>query len=133
MIREVARVGAAGRCATRRPLAGPLIALSALLALTSLGCKKTVLSSENAAPGDSEALAAVLVAADRADGAEDKVVARCAVCGLGMDGSADFTATHAGYTFRFCSAECRELFQRDPDKALARLNLSSPAGPAAAP
>lgn len=124
---------AAGRCAVRRPLARPFIALTVLFALTSLGCKKTLLSSEDAGLGDSEVSAAVLVAADRADGAEDKVVARCAVCGLGMDGSADFTATHAGYTFHFCSAECRELFQRNPAKVLARLDLPSPAPSAAAP
>lgn len=76
-------------------------------------------------PASSEAdLAAFLVAADSADGAEDKVVARCAVCGLAMDGSAEITSTYAGYTFHHCSAHCRELFDRGPVEVLARLEFS---------
>lgn len=73
-------------------------------------------------------LAALLVAADRADGSEDKVVFRCAVCGLAMDGSAEITSTWQGYDFHHCSEHCRELFDRDPEKILTRLELPLPAG-----
>jgi len=59
------------------------------------------------------ALEAILAKADLVDGAEDKVVARCPGCGLGMDGSADH-AVHAGdYTLHFCSEQCKEAFSED--------------------
>jgi YHS domain-containing protein len=65
--------------------------------------------------------AAVLSAADRADGAEDRVVGKCAVCKLGMDGSSEFASAHAGYSFHLCSAHCKETFDHDPVKVLKRL------------
>ncbi len=65
--------------------------------------------------------AAVLAAADRADGAEDRVVGKCAVCKLGMDGSPEYTSVHAGYAFHLCSAHCKETFDHDPVKVLKRL------------
>lgn len=64
---------------------------------------------------------AVLVAADLADGQADRVVHRCAVCNLGMDGSAEHGSLHAGYTFHLCSAHCKETFDHDPEAVLRRL------------
>lgn len=81
-------------------------------------------------PGGQESTAALLVAADRADGNEDHVVTRCAVCGLGMDGSPDITSSWEGYTFHHCSPHCREQFTRDPGKVLARLELPATQPPA---
>lgn len=69
--------------------------------------------------------AEVLAAADNADGAVDRVVSKCAVCGLGMDGSPSHVSSHAGYEFHLCSAECKETFDRDPERVLARLARQS--------
>ncbi len=92
----------------------------------------TILTSDDAAPphilGKRVAAAVeggcgglVCAAADAADGNTDHVVARCAVCGLGMDGVAEHAATFEGYTLYFCSAECRESFEANPKAILARL------------
>ncbi len=88
--------------------------------LVLVGCSQGTPSAERATaePGDR---AAVLAAADAADGTTDHVVARCAVCGLGMDGVAEHAATFEGYTLYFCSAECRESFEANPKAILARL------------
>lgn len=64
---------------------------------------------------------AVLAAADLADGRADGVVHRCAVCSLGMEGSAEHTSFHAGYTFHLCSSHCKETFDHDPEAVLRRL------------
>ena len=62
-----------------------------------------------------------LAAADLADGAEDRVVAKCAVCNLSMDGKPELTSTYTGYTFHLCSAHCKETFDHDPAKVLDRI------------
>lgn len=74
-----------------------------------------------APPAPSVDRAAVLAKADAADGTSDHVVSNCAVCALDMEGSSDHTASLSGYTLHFCSAECRETFQHNPDAVLARL------------
>jgi YHS domain-containing protein len=66
--------------------------------------------------------AAVLAKADAADGAVDTVVSKCAVCSLAMEGDAAYSSTYAGYTFHLCSAHCKETFDHDPAKVLARLD-----------
>jgi hypothetical protein len=45
---------------------------------------------------------AKLAAADKLDGATDKVVHRCPACKLGMDGSEKYALRTAGYTLHFC-------------------------------
>jgi YHS domain-containing protein len=68
-----------------------------------------------------ESEAAKLEAADAADGAKDHVVAKCAVCGLGMDGKPEHASRYAGYELHFCSDECKETFDHDPSAVLRRL------------
>ncbi len=103
-----------------------VVALALLLALGCGGGSSR--SGGDAASGAAAALDvnAVLAAADQADGSEDRVVHRCAVCGLGMDGSPEITSTWRGYTFYHCSQHCREQFDRDPVKVLARLEVPPP-------
>lgn len=72
-------------------------------------------------PGPGYDQAAVLAAADGADGSVDRVVHRCAVCSLSMDGEAKHASEHAGYTFHHCSAHCKETFDHDPHAVLKRL------------
>lgn len=108
----------------------------AIVALVAMGCGGgSSPSGDDAAAGAAAALDvnAVLAAADRADGSEDRVVYRCAVCGLGMDGSPDITSTFQGYTFHHCSTHCRELFDRDPVKVLMRLEVAPSEGAEARP
>lgn len=66
-------------------------------------------------------LHAILAKADAADGKEDHVVSKCAGCGLGMDGKAEFAATAHDYTIYFCSAECKEHGTEDMDKTIMAL------------
>ena len=75
------------------------------------------------AAGATEAEAAKLKAADAADGTADRVVAKCAVCGLAMDGTPDHVSLYAGYELHFCSAECKETFDQDPRAVLRRLPM----------
>ncbi len=105
----------------------------ALFGVAAAGCGGRDGPQAASTPIDQQRVGELLAAADRADGTEDHVVARCAVCGLGMDGSAEITSTYAGYTFHHCSVHCRELFDRDPGKILARLELPPPEGAAAEP
>ncbi len=63
--------------------------------------------------------AACLDQADARDGATDKVVHKCAGCGLGMDGDAAFASTHGGMTFHSCSDGCKMRLDADPAGVLA--------------
>ncbi len=58
--------------------------------------------------------------ADLQDGTADKVIHRCANCGLGMDGSADHASTVGEFTAHACSASCKAAFDADPAGVLAR-------------
>lgn len=92
----------------------------ALLGLAVLaGCGRG--GGVGAAPGADKAEAAKLAAADAADGARDHVIAKCAVCGLAMDGTAEHVSHYAGYELRFCSGECKETFDHDPHAVIRRL------------
>ncbi len=88
------------------------------LVLLAAGCG---VAGEDPTPGPTAAERAVIAAADAADGAEDHVVSKCAVCGLNMDGSPEFASEYAGATFHFCSTDCKALFDKDPHAVLARL------------
>lgn len=81
-------------------------------------------ATEEAAPETEEATgnAAILAKADAADGVEDKVVSKCSMCSLGMEGDPSHTTTHEGYELHFCSKSCKKSFEKDPDKGLAALN-----------
>jgi YHS domain-containing protein len=93
-----------------------------VLVLLVLGCGQAEVSPPAAAatpaPVSEEAR---LVAADLADGSEDHVVSKCAVCSLSMDGKPELTSAYAGYTFHHCSAHCKETFDHDPTKVVSRI------------
>lgn len=92
------------------------------LALVIVGCGKAEVSRPVAAATPAAASEeARLVAADLADGAEDHVVSKCAVCNLSMDGKPEFASTYSGYSFHLCSAHCKETFDHDPAKVVARI------------
>ncbi len=88
------------------------------LVLLAAGCGG---AGDDTAAGPTDAERAVIAAADVADGSADHVVAKCAVCGLAMDGSPEFASEYAGTTFHLCSADCKALFDKDPHAVLARL------------
>ena len=52
----------------------------------------------------------ILVAADKGDGQEDKVVANCGGCALGMLGRAEHSLTAGDYEMHFCSEDCKTRF-----------------------
>ncbi|MEW6338916.1 MAG: hypothetical protein AB1625_16130 [Acidobacteriota bacterium] len=97
---------------------GTVLIVGVLLFLPACGAGPQAPAAVGEKPFDG---ASVLAAADRADGAEDRVVGKCAVCKLGMDGSPEFTSVHAGYALHLCSAHCKETFDHDPVKVLRRL------------
>ena len=76
-------------------------------------------------PPDPQAVADKLAKADAADGAVDKVVSKCAGCGLAMNGKKEITATTAGYTLHFCSESCKRQFEKDPARAVMAMKIPS--------
>jgi hypothetical protein len=68
-------------------------------------------------------LEAVLAKADLVDGTEDKVVARCPGCGLGMDGSAEHAAHAGDYALHFCTEQCKDAFSTDLAGSLMAMAL----------
>jgi YHS domain-containing protein len=94
----------------------------ALVVAVLLACGPSADEKPPRAPALSPAkVEARLAAADAADGRVDKVVSRCASCGLGMEGDAQHASTYAGYELHFCSAECKQRFDADPAKIIAKL------------
>lgn len=69
-----------------------------------------------AAPVDADCLAH----ADLADGTADKVIHRCANCGLGMDGKEEFASQIDGYVAHSCSESCKHTLDADPGAVLGR-------------
>jgi hypothetical protein len=98
-----------------------------LCAILLTGCGKTEEPSTSpVSTNQSDSAAAVLTAlakADAADGTVDKVVSKCVTCKLGMEGKPEFATTWGDYTVRLCSAECKETFTKDPEKALLALKF----------
>ncbi len=66
---------------------------------------------------------ALLAKADALDGAEDKVITKCASCGLAMDGKDENTIVVEGYTMKFCSPKCKEKFDKEPLKAVLAMEF----------
>jgi len=78
------------------------LAALALLLAAGVACKKEESARTEAPPALTPAeVEAKLAAADAQDGTTDKVISGCLMCGLRMEGSADFTSAHAGYTLHF--------------------------------
>ncbi|MBN1514141.1 MAG: hypothetical protein JXB13_19140 [Phycisphaerae bacterium] len=66
---------------------------------------------------------AILARADALDGAEDKVITKCAACGLAMDGNDENIIVVEGYTMKFCSPKCKEKFEKEPLKAVLAMEF----------
>jgi YHS domain-containing protein len=92
--------------------------------LAALGCQNEVPklppSPQSGAPAT---VLTRLQQADALDGEEDKVVHRCYVCALGMDGKAEHSVTYEGYTAHLCSAACKKEFERDPESVVATTEI----------
>ena len=78
----------------------------------------------NASAGESTVLVS-LKAADAVDGAEDKVIGKCYVCGLGMDGSQEHSTEFEGYTCYLCSEHCKEHFAANAESVIAATPIPS--------
>ncbi len=66
---------------------------------------------------------ATLAAADGFDGAEDKVVERCASCALHMNGSKEHAAKVSGYMLYFCTEACKDRFTKDVTQSILALEI----------
>ena len=116
-----------------------IIALSGVLAFGFVaGCEKSQDAPQPAAPdaaqpapsasatgsdpGDS-GVEAILARADSFDGTTDKVVSKCAACGLGMGGSEEHALATHGYTMHFCSPGCKGQFETDTDKTILAMKI----------
>ncbi len=65
----------------------------------------------------------ILGKADALDGKTDKVVSKCAGCGLSMDGDPAHAAKIGEFTLHLCSVECKADFEKDPSKAVLALKV----------
>jgi len=63
-----------------------------------------------------------LAKADLKDGLQDKVVSKCGLCALHMDGSDDLVVTAGEYTLHMCSGACKSQFESDPEGSLAKVS-----------
>ena len=104
------------------------VLLCGLIAAFAAGCREeqpggsdAPAATKQADPQQEAAILAKLVMADKADGQEDKIVRKCPMCALAMDGSVEHTLGFRGYTIQFCSQHCAEAFQVDPVKNLLDL------------
>lgn len=114
---------------------GPACMVCLAFALIALGCdsKPSEGGGSGSGGGDKtsdaasllsgEAAKAKLTAADALDGKTDKTLYKCAPCGFAMDGSADHTLSYEGFTMRFCSASCKDGFNKDLKKAIAAMTV----------
>jgi YHS domain-containing protein len=108
-----------------------VLVLAFVLAFATTGCKKEepaapapvseskAIETEVEAPPASDPVdmaevSAILAKADAVDGATDKVIGRCLMCALRMDGSAEIETEYEGYTLRFCNQVCLDTFKEDP-------------------
>lgn len=47
------------------------------------------------------------------------------VCGLKLEEKQGYSKYHGGYIFRFCSKECVDKFDVNPDKYIGKYNINS--------
>ncbi len=87
--------------------------LTACALLLVAGCRED--APEQSVDSGSQ-VADRLAMADAVDGTVDKIVSRCGMCALGMDGRSEHSATVSEYTLHFCSEHCLESFQKDTTK-----------------
>jgi YHS domain-containing protein len=113
--------------------AGTWLVLLVVMLLVSCGCRKdTPTAAESArqpaTPAEKSAVAdveiqTILAKADEVDGKADKVVSKCAICALSMDGSPEHSLETAGYTLHFCSAHCKDAFAHDATKSILAMKF----------
>ena len=53
-------------------------------------------------------------------------MAKDPVCGMSVDDKAPLKSTYAGKNYLFCSASCKEKFDKEPGRARARCRGRSP-------
>ena len=118
---------------TARPLLFALFA--ATFALSPGGCRKEAAPEAPKAVDAVDALTlpkatsaaqkaemvAMLAKADAYDGKTDKVVSKCAMCALRMDGQEKHEFAIEGYKMHFCGEGCLERCKKDPAKTLLAL------------
>ena len=85
-------------------------------------------SAESKAEATAEAeptadVEAMLAKADLVDGKADKIVTKCASCGLKMDGSSEHTLKASGYTLYFCNEKCAKGFSEDLTKSILAMKI----------
>lgn len=95
------------------------ICLLACLGLTA--CDKPKTDSTMTQTGADTA--SLLAAADALDGNVDKVVHRCYVCNLGMNGKESLAVEHAGYTAHLCSEGCKHEFASNAESIIANTKI----------
>jgi len=78
-------------------------------------------------------LTAQLSGADLVDGAEDHVVSRCPGCAFGMEGSDQHAVQVGDYSLHFCSADCKEAFEKDVTASVIAMALPQADAPAEHP
>lgn len=92
--------------------------------LVASGCQTEVPKIPPVAQSGSQATVLTrLQQADALDGEEDRVVHRCYVCSLGMDGKAEHSVSYEGYTAHLCSAGCKKEFEKDPKSVVANTGI----------
>ena len=96
-----------------------------LITIGLFGCSSEVQTESVEVPAalpalQGEALLA-LEAADAEDGATDKLVSKCVVCKLHMDGKAEHSVSVGEYRMNFCTDNCLKSFIKNPVKALLAL------------
>ena len=104
-----------------------------LIGVANMACEKPApapKANEPAAPAKQEGSAAPsaqvtakLAQMDAFDGASDKVVGKCPACMMKMDGSKDHAFAYSGYTMHFCTAHCKETWEKDPSKSVLALKM----------
>ncbi|XZE43030.1 hypothetical protein SH467x_002574 [Pirellulaceae bacterium SH467] len=88
-----------------------------------LGCLGIAGCGAQQPPNTGETVASLLAKADALDGQVDKVVHRCYVCNLGMDGKEKLAVKHAGYTAHLCSEGCKQEFASNADSIIAQTTV----------
>jgi hypothetical protein len=101
-----------------------LLSAFLILGLAAVNTPSVAVSSANAAKPSAAALAA-LAKADAADGKVDKIVSKCLMCMLRMDGRPENAASYGQFTLHFCSKACKEAFINDPEKAVLAVKFPS--------
>ena len=111
-------------------LLAPLCALTLLVGCGSEPAEVTTESAEERAEARAvasaertEVILASLKQADLLDGKEDKVVGKCYMCNLGMDGSEEFAVDIHGYKAHLCSEGCQVHFQGSADDVIASTDI----------